>query len=264
MSNIKPFHRNYRKMKPGPNSGYSDWAYIVDRDYSQNPEHYTRAFSIIQSDLIKLFEFIEPSDINLTTYSFRIHELLMRTCIEIEANFKAILQENIYKPVYNGGRKQGQLRPEKEWSIKDFKVINKSHHLDNYYVELPFWKGQKGKLQPFGNWAVDKPLGWYQAYNKSKHDRLNNFHKANLLHLLEAFTGLFVLLSSQFRTESFSTGGQSLGISVDSYFSGEFGLGGFLMVTFPNDWTDDEMYDFDWSQLKTQNNRFEKIDYNNI
>jgi hypothetical protein len=36
------------------------------------------------------------------------------------------------------------------------------------------------------------------------------------------------------------------------------------MVTFPDNWTDDEMYDFDWSQLKTQNSRFEKIDYNNI
>ena len=55
MSFDKPFHRNYRPVKDGHNSGYSDWAYIVDHNYSQNPEYYTRAFSIIQEDIIKLF-----------------------------------------------------------------------------------------------------------------------------------------------------------------------------------------------------------------
>lgn len=264
MSYKKPFHRNYRKMKPDTNSEYSDWAYIVDKEYSKNPVHYIRAFSIIQSDLIKLFEFIEPSDINLTTYSFRIHELLMRTCIEIEANFKAILQENIYSPVYKKGEKQGQLRPESKWNIDDFKIVNKTHHLDNYNVELPFWTGKKGKIQPFENWALGQPLTWYEAYNKSKHNRLNSFQKANFSHLLEAFTGLFVLLSSQFGRESFSTYEKSLNVSVDSYFSSDFGIGGFLMVTFPDNWRDDEIYDFDWDKLKKENNRFEKIDYNNI
>lgn len=264
MSFSKPFHRNYRQIKSGHNSGYSDWAYIVDREYSQNPEHYTRAFSIIQSDLIKLFEFIEPSDVNLSTYSFRVHELLMRTCIEVEANFKAILRENIYSPTYRNGSRAGQPRLENDWKIDDFKKVNKTHHLDNYTIEFPFWKDSNCRMKPFENWATNQSLEWYQAYNKSKHDRLNSFSEANLKNLLSAFSGLFVLLSSQFRTESFSTGGQSLGISVDSYFAGEFGLGGFLMVQFPNNWTDDEMYDFDWSMLKSQPNRFEKIDYNII
>ena len=260
MSFTKPFHRNYRKMKAGPNSGYSDWAYIVDRNYSKNPEHYTRAFSIIQSDLIKLFEFIEPSDTNSATYSFRIHELLMRTCIEVEANFKAILQENIYTPI----KRNGDPRPEKDWNINDFKIVNKSHHLDDYSVEFPFWKGKKGIKRPFLDWKNGEPLNWYQAYNKAKHDRLMNFQEANFENLLLAFSGLFVLLSSQFRTESFSTGNQSLGASIDSYFSGHFGLGDFLMIDFPDNWTDDEVYDFDWAQLKNQKDRFEKIDYNKL
>ena len=73
MSFDKPFHRNFRPVKKGHNSGYSDWAYIVDRHYSDHPEHYTRAFAILQKDIIGLFEYIEPSDINLVTYSFRIH-----------------------------------------------------------------------------------------------------------------------------------------------------------------------------------------------
>ena len=77
----KPFHRNYREMIKGPNSGFSSWAYIVDREYAKEPEHYTRAYHIIQNDLIQLFEYVEPADENWQTYSFRIHELFMRTCI---------------------------------------------------------------------------------------------------------------------------------------------------------------------------------------
>jgi len=32
---------------------------------------------LIQNDLQRIFEFIEPSDDNLDTHSFRIHELFM-------------------------------------------------------------------------------------------------------------------------------------------------------------------------------------------
>lgn len=264
MGHDKPFHRNYRPVKPGENSGYSDWAYIVDREYAEHPEHYVRAFSIIQNDILKLFEYVEPSDTNSPTYSFRIHELLMRTCIEVEANFKAILRENIFNPVYRTQPRAGSLRPEKEWNINDFMKVNKSHHLDDYSVEIPYWKGSQNVRQPFHAWKNNSPLTWYQAYNETKHDRLHNFERASLENLIDAYSGLFILLSSQFRTESFSTGGKSLGVSVDSYFSGDFGIGDFLMVNFPTNWTDDEKYEFNWANLKKESSRFRKIDYDNI
>jgi hypothetical protein len=57
MGFIKPFHRNFREFITDNNSGYSSWAYIVDREYAQSPEHYTRAFILIQNDLKKLFEY---------------------------------------------------------------------------------------------------------------------------------------------------------------------------------------------------------------
>jgi hypothetical protein len=92
----KPFHRNYRGIKEGPNSGYSGWAYIHDRDYAKNAEHYVRACTLIQNDLQMIFEYLEPSDECRPAYSYRIHALLVRTCIEVEANFKAILEENTF------------------------------------------------------------------------------------------------------------------------------------------------------------------------
>lgn len=261
MSYKKPFHRNYRPVVSGPNSGYSDWAYIVDREYSTSPEHFTRAFGIIQEDILKLFEFIEPADANLSTYSFRIHELFMRICIEIETNFKAILRENTYNPIFKSGKKQGEIRPENLWNIKDFQLVNKTHHLDNYGVEFPFWKGSQNTKSPFLAWSTNAPITWYQSYNMCKHDRINNFHLANFNNLMEAYAGLFVILSSQFRTESFSTGTTSLGVNIDSYYSGNFGLGGFLMINFPKNWSEEEKYGFDWSELKERQDRFDKFNY---
>jgi len=258
----KPYHRSVRGIVAGdrPNAGYSGWAYVVDRAYANSPEHYVRAFLLIQSDLQKLFEFIEPADANLAAYSYRIHELLMRTCIEVEANFKAILKENIFNPT----KRDGSARPEKDWNIHDYKKVNTTHHLASYKVFLPIWDGAKSCFEPFKPWAGAAELAWYQAYNASKHDRQNEFKKANFENLLNAVAGLLVLLSSQFGTQDFSPGSTTLAISTDSYYSTSPGLGGFFHIEFPSDWQDAEKYDFDWATLKTQADRFQKIDYNVI
>jgi hypothetical protein len=261
MSYSKPFHRIYRNLVPRSNSGYSSWAFIVDKDYAVNPHHYTRAFFILQTDIINLFEYIEPSDINLQTYSYKIHELLIRTCIEVEANFKAILRENIYTPVFKTGNKTGQPRTEEYWKIGDYLKVNRTHHLQDYVVGFPFWRGERCKVQPFFNWEK-QPLSWYQAYNECKHDRDRKFEKANFENLINAFAALFVLLSAQFNCENFSTGGQMMAISTDRYFDGEFGIGGYLKIEFPSNWKESEVYDFDWSELKKEEIRFQKFDYN--
>lgn len=265
MSHQQPFFRNYRAMMPGPNSGYSDWAYIVDRDYALAREHYTRAFKIIQTDLIKCFEYIEPADVNKDSFSFRTHELLMRACIEVEANFKAILKENTFTPTFKSGAKKGKPRSEEYWNILDYKKVNVTHHLSAYKVYIPIWSGKLGVFTPFKQWGSVNHLDWYQAYNKSKHDRQNAFQYASFINMLNAVAGLLVLLSSQFRTESFTPGvTTSLQVSTDSYYSTEPALGGFFHIEFPNDWADSEKYEFDWKVLKTQSSRFNKIDYNII
>jgi hypothetical protein len=212
---------------------------------------------MIQSDLQKLFEFVEPSDCNLETYSYRIHELFMRTCIEIEANFKAILRENIYNPT---DRKEKPI-PEKKWNIIDYNKVNKTHHLSSYKVHVPIWDGTQSAFEPFKQWATGTELFWYQAYNKSKHDRRVEFKEANFGNLLNSVAGLLILLSSQFGTEDFASGNTSMSINTDNYYSTEPALGEFFHIDFPNDWSDEEKYDFDWSELKGREDRFKKINY---
>lgn len=55
-----------------------------------------------------------------------------------------------------------------------------------------------------------------------------------------------------------------MSFNSDGYYNGHFGIGGFLMVIFPNNWKEDEMYEFNWSDLKKEEVRFQKINYNEI
>jgi hypothetical protein len=142
----KPFHRNYRAIKPGPNSGYSGWAYIHDRDYAKNAGHYVRALVLIQNDLQSIFEYLEPSDECRTAFSYRIHALLMCTCIEVEANFKAILEENTFTP-------------RRSLNMTDYRKVDATHHLSSYELMLPIWNGTPPILKPFEPWKPARGLG---------------------------------------------------------------------------------------------------------
>lgn len=258
MSLSKPYRRNYRAIKPGKNSGYSDWAYIRDKEYAKSPDHYVRAFLMIQQDLQKLFEYVEPSEECLKTYSYRIHALLIRTCIEIEANFKAILNENIFTPEINQYGKP-------ILNIGVYKIINSTHRLSSYEVMLPIWNGDKKIFQPFQSWKEKNGvLNWYQAYNDSKHDRQDKFKLANIENLLDAVTALLILLSSQFKDEDFSPGTTGLAIEGHDYYDFDNAIGSFFRIKFPHDWDESEKYDFDWNELKNNPNRFEKINYDLI
>lgn len=93
MSIKKPFKRTVRPFTDARIREGGLWAYFYHPGYAKAPEHYVRAFLIILKDFQNLLDYIEPTDKNLATYSFRIHELLLRVNIEIEANCVAILSE---------------------------------------------------------------------------------------------------------------------------------------------------------------------------
>jgi hypothetical protein len=224
MSFAKPFYRNYRTIKAGHNSGYSGWAYIHDREYAKNAEHYVRALTLIQNDLQSIFEFLEPSAESRSVYSYRIHALFMRTCIEVEANFKAILEENLFTPPTN-----------RSLNMTDYRKVDASHHLSSYEVMLPIWNDAPPIFKPFYAWksvrglnmpsALRVSLPWYQAYNASKHDRQDEFKKANFGNLVNAVAGLLVIGSSQFHSQDFSAGSTGISASGLDYHPMEPSIG---------------------------------------
>lgn len=191
MSVDRPYRRTCRQFVDGHYTEGGRSQYIIHPRFAQSPEHYVRAFSIILKDLQELFDFVEPADKNISCYSYRIHALLLRACIEVEANCKAIMFEN------------GYSRPG-DWNMGDYKKIEKTHLLSAYEIEVPNWSGSSGTRKPFATWATGGPLLWYQAYNATKHDRHTNFDQATFEHLIDACCGLLVLLSAQFETQDFS------------------------------------------------------------
>ncbi len=224
---------------------------MIDPRFAESPEHYVRAFLIILKDLQELFDYVEPADKNLACYSYRIHGLLLRACVEVEANCKAILKENGYN-------RSG------DWNMDDYKKIVKTHLLSSYEITVPNWTGTKRNRSPFSNWSSGGSLPWYQAYNTTKHDRHLEFEEATFEHLIDACCGLLVLLSAQFETNDFSPGPTLLALEGYEDDGMESGIGGYFRVRFPADLPADLRYDFDWRELKNEPDPFQTIDYSSI
>ena len=146
-----------------------------------------RAYQNIQSSLDNLFNFIEPVELNLKTYSHKIRELLILTCTEVEYLLLKTLTENGYDQKY-------------QYSTKDYIRCNDLLKLNQYEVKLIQYSDLK-KFSPFKNWDTDKPtksIPWYNAYNQVKHNRNDNMPHANLEHLLDAVSAIHILLQAQY------------------------------------------------------------------
>jgi hypothetical protein len=254
MSLPRPLRRTCRPFVNGSYTSDGHWRYLIHPRFANDPQHYVRGFLLLQRDLISLFDYIEPADSNLKTYSHRVQQLLMRTCVEIEANFTAVLTEHGYKT------KSADL------SMKDYRLTNKSHHLSAYEVRLPGWRGDQGIRKPFAAWvSPEGGLKWYQAYNKSKHDRHNCFHLATFEALVDAIAGLAVLMSAQFHQEDYAPGPKSIAVTGAYSYEADDGMessvGEFFRVRFPTDWTEAEAYSFDWEQLSHEADPFSCFNY---
>lgn len=189
---------------------------------------------------------------NRKAYSYKIQQLFIRVCIELEANFKAIFSENKYS------------KPESIWTINDYWKIDASHRLNEYKVVFPTWEGGSKTFEPFAAWKKAPTLGWYRAYQRTKHSRAAKLNEANLENLMNAFCGLFVVLTAQFGDEDYSTGPVFLSVGGhDTYFGGDFGIGGMLKAVYP-EWPEEEKYDVQWCDVYNSPDRFRKFDYDAV
>lgn len=243
----RPYRRTCRQFVDGSYDEGDRWKYLLHPKFAEAPEQYIRAFLILQDDFKKIFDYIEPADTNLKCYSFRIHKLLLRSCIEIEANCKAILRENGYTKVG-------------DWNMNAYRKIEKSHRLSSYLVKLPVWDGDGSLRQPFEAWSKNGKLLWYEAYNDTKHDRHTNFEQANFDHLVDAMSGLVVLLSAQFKTHNYFSLVEILFIE-EPHDDMEAAIGDYFRIKFPNDWPEEDRYDFDWKKLENEEDPFQQFPY---
>lgn len=155
-----------------------------------------RAFINICDNANTVFNFIEPSQINLNSYGHKSRELLIAACTEVEYLLLRFLKDNNY---------QG---PENErYTTAHYFCANEVLKLNEYSVQLKFFPGL-GSFSPFKDWSksnTTKSLPWYDAYNSVKHDRGGNFLNASLESVINAIAAIHILLVAQYGPRIFQT-----------------------------------------------------------
>lgn len=176
--------------------------------------------------LREILEVIEPIAPNLDAHGHRIRHLLILACTEVEASLQGILRDNGNSP---SGR---------NWSTNDYVKLLRPMRLNEWRVRLGLYLDSP-ELSPFSTWTVAQPtqsLPWYDAYNKTKHDRESNLKLATLDHALQAMAALFILAKAQFGHNA-----------LDNWSLARFGI-----IAEPQ-WDADELYFRFYPGLKPKN-----------
>ncbi|MDC5212176.1 hypothetical protein OHW47_03325 [Acinetobacter baumannii] len=165
-----------------------DFNYISN-DFKQD----IRAYQNIQNSLDELFNYIEPSTINFSSFGHKIRELLILSCTEVEYLLLKMLVDNGYasKSMYK---------------TCDYVKCKDILKLSSFEVELTQYPNI-GNFKPFADWDKSNPtksIPWYDAYNAVKHNRGDNIEKANMKHLLDSVAAIHILLESQYGNKIFT------------------------------------------------------------
>ena len=240
-------HPYYRIVRPKVSHEY-----VLDERYASDRIQLSRAYLNIEKSLRNIFDYIEPAEENLKTYSFELYSLLLRACTEVEVNFKAILSANGIDV--------------KRSSMKDYQKIEESSKLSEYTIILPNWrmdsKPVEKRLTPFIIFTSKKTCNWYSEYNQVKHNRECNFKYANLGNCINAVAAILVLLYSQFGRYCLTTYGISnLDCGDEDTYDGSLDANTIFKIIPPNCWEHDEVYRFDWEKIKLEESPFQKYDY---
>jgi hypothetical protein len=228
----QPYKRIARPFEtPSGNfvGGQVDQSYLVQSGYATDRTTLIRGYHALESDLERLFEYVEPDDRNLGAFSTRTYELLLRASTEFEANCKAILTENGYSRAKN-------------LNMIDYSRIEGATHLSRYKLRLTVWARSPREIQPLEQWSSGNPLQWYQAYNSVKHNRVADFHQANLKNAVDAVASLFAILFAQFNVLAFSA--HELVSSYDEWNGWLAHPNSIFQVNTPRDWNINECYGF--------------------
>ena len=142
---------------------------------------------ILLGKLEKLFETIEPTEANLLAYGHKIREILLLACMEVESSWSAVLKENEYPT-------SGTL------TTNHYVKLFSPMLLDSYELSLQSYPHFPAFI-PFTNWDAATPtksLIWYDAYNKTKHDREENLKFATLQNAVQSVGAAVVMFHAQF------------------------------------------------------------------
>lgn len=157
-----------------------------------------------------LLLFVEPCQRNLATYSHKARELLILACTEVENYWQHYMRLACVTPTrgiaYNTG---------------DYFQLSAPLFLGEYEVALGRYADVPA-FRPFFGWNAAAPsqsLPWYDAYNKTKHDRTTNFEQATLEVCIQSVAAAIALFAVRFGPYRLFNGGGTLASLFNQSFS---------------------------------------------
>lgn len=144
-------------------------------------------YNLLCSQLESVLANIEPEAGNATAYGHTSRNLLILASTEFEAQCTGILQANHASPI---GR---------HFNTNDYVKLATAMRLDKYEIALSMFPDYP-IIKPFDGWNPSQPtqsLTWYDAYNKTKHDREANFSLATLENAITSVSACFAMLVGQ-------------------------------------------------------------------
>jgi len=166
------------------------------------------AFNILLAKLKSIVEVVELNHQNLKVYGHEIRNLHILASMEFESILSAILRENSY--------------PSGRWNTTDYVKLCEPLKLKSYVVKFNLYPDLR-PITPFVNWdsaRSTKSLDWYDAYNKTKHDRELNLKLSTLEYALSSVASIAILLQVQFGgNHSFWNQGELANIDTKSNYN---------------------------------------------
>ena len=244
----KPYYRILRLPET-----HGDSSYVSDVRYAADRQALIRSYHTLESDLKRFFEYVEPTDANLSTYSVGSYELLLRAATEFETNATSIL-------IANGYSKQGD-----HLTIEDYYLINKATRLSEYEIRISSWAPISKIIAPFQEWSAGYLLSWYQDYNTVKHDRSKEFPLAKLENMITAVSAVFCILFAQFSEQVYNPYNQKNGYDTDDDDEDESGFiyadDSLFSIKPYRGWQDNDFYSFNWLTLNGETEPFQKFTF---
>lgn len=169
-----------------------------------------QSIRLLVQQLDNLLLYIEPSVEGLDCYSHKTRELLILACTEVENQWRSFLQRAGITPA-NG----------RDYTTNDYVKLAHKLFLNDYCIKLRSIS-YSSKLRPFTNWNSVNPtksLIWYDAYNKTKHDRNSNFNQAKLKYIIDAISANIILYAVRFSPLSLINNTNIFSTTINQMFS---------------------------------------------
>jgi len=132
----------------------------------------------LESDIKVLSRYIEFDESNFKVHSIELSRLLLSASSEVDVVMKELCK--LVSP------------DSKAENINGYKKIIKDNLplIIDSDVVCPLYALT---LSPWSNWKKEGNPEWWKSYNKVKHERSNNYKRANLKNVLNSVAALFVI-----------------------------------------------------------------------